>query len=313
MQLFEKTSGRPAFLEVAVPQNRMRVIQDMVKISIEQLRDGKLTIKLIQQTVGTIIAAIYHKRHRIPMDEMKVLYMAADERRFNGLIRRKPFREALKQALHTMGNIIWTTPPIKFMADLGMKRLAIAYSDASLEKTENGMQCAALGGVIFLCGANGIPSTNVRFAYSLRISEPVFSIAVYEMIALILVMGKLPNKMHNIFRVAYGVDNSNVLYAVSKAFSGSTTLAAALSILLENIREGATLFFTPSKDNFADILTRCDRMKEISEARFIEKTDEDMREFEKVNEEVKKRAAKLENDFIMKTTKNTNKRRKLNK
>lgn len=311
LQLVENKKGYPLYLEISVPVNRVRVIGDMVDIAVAQIREKKLTVKLIQQTAGSIISAIFHRRHKVQMHKLKTLFLAAEERRFPTLIRKKPFREALIQTLLELKNVVRTSPPLRISADIHQKRLAIGYSDASLEGGDSEERVAMLAGVIFLCGEGGELSTNVRFSYSIRIENPAFSIAIYEALALLLLMARFPPKMYAFFRLAFGIDNSNVLYAISRGFSGSLELAAAIGMVLEATREGTSFFYTPSKLNFADILTRTNRMEELAGVRFIEDTSEDLEQFKKVSNELKKRINELECEFCWKIKEHEHKRRKL--
>lgn len=65
MQLFEGADGKMAFLEISVPTGRAQAIMDMIAIMEEQLQAGKLTLKLAQETTGSIVSALIHKRHKI--------------------------------------------------------------------------------------------------------------------------------------------------------------------------------------------------------------------------------------------------------
>lgn len=220
-QLFERSGKHPAFLEVTLPAGRKKAILDMVEVMASQVRGGCLTLKMAQQTTGSIISAIFHNRHRVHVSRLRILFIISDERRFKDVIRKKAFRELLLTTLNEVGRILEETPPFRIAAEEDAKNLAPGYTDASLEKVTDDQKQAAespnvamLAGLFMLGTKGGSISLRIRFAFPLKDAKPKYGIAVYEALAVLVAIRRFPPRMFGQFRVAIGIDSANVLYCL---------------------------------------------------------------------------------------------------
>lgn len=250
-QVYTGGANGKTFLEVTVPNGRVDSILALVATMREQVLKGGLTLKTAQQVLGSVASAIFHNRHRVHMCKLRVLFVAGDERRFKDVVRRKTFRSLLVTTLDGICKILRDTPPLRITAGGASKRLAMGYTDASLEAcrtmAEEQANEAILAGLFLLGRGDGEISLNIRFAFSMIDKLPHFGIAVYEALAVLIALRRFPKRMHGQFRLTMGIDNTNVLYCLAKSLSGSLDLAAAVSLILEETPEGVVFFYTPSK------------------------------------------------------------------
>lgn len=159
------------------------------------------------------------------MTRLRPFFIAADERRFPVMIRSKTFRQQLKNALKEALNVFKVTPPLRLLPDLNRKNVAAGYTDASLEKDAMGKERAVIAGMFLLCRGDGSVSWNLRYSFSSVIENPEYGIAVWEGVALLVAIRRFPKGLGGHFRLSFGIDNSNILYGISKASSGSLALA----------------------------------------------------------------------------------------
>lgn len=73
-----------------------------------------------------------------------------------------------------------------------------------------------MAGMFLLGKGNGEISMRIRFAFSMTDKFPRFGIAVYEALAVLIALRRFPKKMNGQFRLAMGIDNTNVLYCIKR-------------------------------------------------------------------------------------------------
>lgn len=298
----------PLQLVVSVPDVRKNSIIQETKLAIELIAEGALTLQIIQSVTGQLISALFFLRHAFVFSKMRPLFVASCERRFSSIIKSKPFRALLVDTLKAMVNLIQRAQPMRFVSCSKEKKVAVAYTDASLEPNERGTKTAVLAGLFFFAEANGELSQQIRFPFSYVIEDAEFDISVYEAIALLIAIDRFPKKMLSFFRIAVGVDNTNTLFALAKAMSKNLVLSAATSIMLETMHEGISFFFVPSKQNIADVLTRTERTGEIDESLFVETVRSRIQDVEPYLKKIGRRVAEIRASYAFE---NSAKRRKL--
>lgn len=283
----------PLQLMISVPNVKKQSIMHEANLAVELITEGALTLQVIQSVTGQLVSALFFQRHSFVFAKMRPLFVASCERRFPSVIKSKPFRMLLVDTLETMANIVVRAKPVKFTCDDSQRRLAIAYTDASLEPCDDGTKTAVVAGLFFFTEADGEVTNHIRFPFSYVIQEAQHDIAVYEAVALMLALDRFPKKLNKRFRISVGVDNTNTLFALAKAMSGNLTLSAATSIMVETMCEGASFFFVPSKQNIADVLARSERSSEIDENLFVEKVRAQISDLDPFLKRIDKRVAEI--------------------
>lgn len=139
----------PLCLSVKLPECKKEATVHEIKLAIELLAEGALQLQIIQSVTGQLIHALFFRRHSLTFSKLKPLFAASDERRFSALMKSKPFRALLKTTLHDMANLIARAKPLKFTAVSQCKKLALAYTDSSLEPQPDGTKTAQIGGSLF--------------------------------------------------------------------------------------------------------------------------------------------------------------------
>lgn len=88
-QVYTRDNTGKMFLEVTVPNGRLNAILDMIETMQQHIRDGMLSVKTAQKTAGAVISAVFHNRHKAHISKLRMLFIAADERRFKDVIRKR--------------------------------------------------------------------------------------------------------------------------------------------------------------------------------------------------------------------------------
>lgn len=297
LTLVENKPGKPAYLDVAVPEAKIAALEYMIEVAQKQLKEGDLKLKDMQRVTGSIVAATFFQRHHFSMARIQPLFIAADERRFGHVIKQAPFRKLLKKALLDTLDAIKKREPVRFLSNGELKKLALLYTDAALELDKNGTPIGWIGGLFVLCDGNGRPTGNLRFAFSYRIPNPCMDIGGLEALAILVAWRGFPKAMLKFFRVACAVDNSSVLYGLAKSYTASIVVTAMVGLILEEVGPETTFFYIPSELNLADILTREKRSDEISQSAFIETVKTRTEDISSILSEALKKASVIRQMF----------------
>lgn len=258
-------------LEVSIPQAKVDTLQYLISVTLDQLQQGKVDLKDTQKLTGSLVAAIFFQRHSFSMARMQAFFIASDERRFPSVIRQAAFRKILKKALLDTSQALNERTPVKFQANGFKKGLILCYTDASLEYDDNGTAVGWLGGLFVFCDAQGAPSDSLRFAFSYKLVGTNLNIMELEGLAVLIALRRLPKGIKQNFRVACAIDNTSVLFGISKSFSPNVGVTAIVCLVLNEAGNDATFFYVPSSLNIADVLTREKRFAELPDPLFIEK------------------------------------------
>lgn len=296
-------------LEVSIPQAKVDTLQYLISITLDQLQQGKVDLKDTQKLTGSLVSAIFFQRHSFSMARMQALFVASDERRFPSVIRQAAFRKILKKALLDTSQALNERTPVKFQANSFQKGLIICYTDASLENDENGNPVGWLGGLFVFCDAQGAPSESLRFAFSYKLVNTNFNIMELEGLAVLIALRRLPKGIKKNFRIACAIDNTSVLFGISKAFSPNVGVAAIICLVLAEAGNDATFFYVPSSLNIADVLTREERFEELPQRLFIEKIKTEASDLDGVFTLINTQKADIK-DFFWRKTSPCKKRRK---
>lgn len=295
LQYSIKTS--PLQLHIQLPPSKKETLIHEIKLVQDLILEKSLKLPLIQSVTGQLIHALFFRRHSVTFAKMKPLFVASDEKRFNSVIKLKQFRVLLVETLKSLANTISRAKPVKFISNEKLLKLALGYTDASREPTPDGTFIAQLGGMFFFAKNDGDPSELIRFPFSYVITNAEHTIACYEALAILIALERFPKAMRSQFQLAIGVDNTTALFSIAKALTKNQFLAAATSLILEAFDDSTMLFYVPSKQNVADILTRDERDRELDKRLFTETVRTRPDDVERVIARVEKRAAEIRKFF----------------
>lgn len=295
LQYSIKTS--PLQLHIQLPPSKKETLLHEIKLVQDLILEKALKVQLMQSVTGQLIHALFFRRHSVTFAKMKPLFVASDEKRFPNVIKIKQFRILLLETLKSLANTVNRARPVKFISCEKTLKTALGYTDASLEPDRNGLAVAQLGGMFFFSKSDGDPSELIRFPFSYVIEGAQQTIACYEALAILLALDRFPRAMRKNFQIAIGVDNTTALFSIAKALTKNQFLAAATSLILEAFDDSTMLFYVPSKQNVADVLTRDERDCELDKRLFTETVRKNPADVDKVLARVEKRANEIRRFF----------------
>lgn len=304
-----KIISDPLQLHVQLPGVKKETLLQEIKLAQDLILSKSLQLQMMQSITGQATHALFFRRHSVAFAKMRPLFVASDERRFANVMKQKQFRVLLVETLKSIANTIERAKPVKFTSSTEKKKLALGYTDASLEPQPDGSSTAQIGGLFFLSGTHTESTDLIRFPFSYKIKNATYDIAVYEAMAILVALDRFPRNMRNKFQLAIGVDNTSTLFAIAKAMTKNQQLAAATSLVIEAFCDSTLLFYVPSKENIADILTRDERETELDDRLFIEAIRTDPTDVNKFQHQIDKRASEIRRFFVDDNAK----RRKKNK
>lgn len=243
-------------VEVDCPARKLDDLKRMLGVAIASLGNKRLEYKLAASITGSLVYAIYFRRHHFPnLSSLSPLFKIQDEPTFNRIISNRTFRKQLAQAYRDIWKMLLDTPALVIGNDSITEILkTVIYSDASLE---NGM--AMLGAVLTESKQGGSPKV-VKW-FSVEVHQIKGACKKVTILYLELLAALLATKVFSAASFTVAMDNQAALYPFVKALVKPQE-ASMLSLAWQSIvvNRQVRLFYIPSEDNVGDLPTRPERI-----------------------------------------------------